>query len=237
MTKLASLKYKKFVWPHNPSDYHISFVKDVAEHKYVNVSGAEIEDFGIGARIFSGSGAFFGPLAHQTFSELATVFYERGAGKLIHPIWQPTMAVFTKLDVTEEPTPNYVAYSFEFIESRDIDVIKELTKTGSSSSGSGSGGKAKSVTHIVKSGESLSYIGTLYGIPWRQIATDNSKLIKNPNVLQIGWKLTINNPKKIPSKTSTIKRTNTTVSDKPPFSQLDYQRLYHKGDISGTSNN
>lgn len=230
--KLPSLQYKDYIWPHNPTTYSVQFVKDLAEHKYVNVSGAEIEDFGIGARIFSGSGAFFGLTAYSQFSILAKTFYEKGPGKLIHPVWMPTMAIFSKLSVKEEPLPYYVEYDFEFIESRDIDVIKELiqhkTNNNNNNNTNNQQSSGKSVTHTVKQGETLSYIGQLYGVPWRQIATDNTKLIKDPNSLQIGWKLVINNPKKIPSKNSTPSQSSgkrtiyrlgfpLTVDDKPNF--------------------
>jgi LysM repeat protein len=238
--QLAPLQFKDYTWPHNPSEYDVKFVKNIAEHQYINISGAEFEDFGVGARIFSGSGVFFGPDAYAQFGALAKVFYDKGPGKLIHPIWQPTLAVFSNLTVKQDPTPFYVEYTFEFMEHRDIDIIKEVTSTSSSpSSSSGSSSGSKSMTHIVKSGESLSYIASLYGLTWRQIANDNKKLVKDPNVLQVGWKLVINNPGKVPSskKKSTTKTTTSSgkpkpVDDKPQFSdpKLDeaYKRLLSK---------
>jgi hypothetical protein len=238
---LSPLKFKDYTWPHNPSLYDIKFARHMAEHDYIDISGAEFEDFGSAPRVFSGSGAFFGIDAYAQFGQLATVFYDKGPGKLIHPIWQPTMAMFSGLTVKQDPTPDYVEYTFEFTEHRDIDIIQEIKPTTGSSSGSTSSGStsnARKITHIVKSGESLSYIASLYGITWRQIANDNKSLIKNPQSLQVGWKLVINAPAKVPSKgkkkvqKSVPGKTPAPVNDKPHFGdpKLDeaYKRLTAK---------
>jgi len=46
----------------------------------------------------------------------------------------------------------------------------------------------------VKSGDSLSKIASKYGIAWKAIYEANKDIIKNPDLIQPGWKL------KIPSK-------------------------------------
>ena len=46
----------------------------------------------------------------------------------------------------------------------------------------------------VVSGDSLSKIGQRYGIPWKEIYEANRDQIKNPDLIQPGWKLKI--PKK-----------------------------------------
>lgn len=46
---------------------------------------------------------------------------------------------------------------------------------------------------VVK-GDSLSKIGQKFGIPWKEIYEANRNIIKNPDLIQPGWKLKI--PKK-----------------------------------------
>lgn len=46
----------------------------------------------------------------------------------------------------------------------------------------------------VKSGDSLSKIGQQFGVAWKDIYEANKDVIKNPDVIQPGWKLKI--PKK-----------------------------------------
>jgi len=56
---------------------------------------------------------------------------------------------------------------------------------------SGSGGSEE---YEVKSGDNLSKIGAQYGVTWKEIYEANKDIIKNPDLIQPGWKL------KIPSK-------------------------------------
>lgn len=48
--------------------------------------------------------------------------------------------------------------------------------------------------YTVVSGDSLSKIGKAHGVSWQSIFNANKDIIKNPDVIQPGWKL------KIPSK-------------------------------------
>ena len=45
-----------------------------------------------------GEGEFCGEDAYAQFGELANVFYEKGPGILIHPLWQTASAYFVELD-------------------------------------------------------------------------------------------------------------------------------------------
>jgi nucleoid-associated protein YgaU len=56
---------------------------------------------------------------------------------------------------------------------------------------SGTGGSEE---YEVKSGDNLSKIGAQYGVTWKEIYEANKDIIKNPDLIQPGWKL------KIPSK-------------------------------------
>lgn len=45
--------------------------------------------------------------------------------------------------------------------------------------------------YIVKSGDSLSKIGKAYGVSWEAIFEANRDIVKNPDLIQAGWKLKI----------------------------------------------
>ena len=45
--------------------------------------------------------------------------------------------------------------------------------------------------YTVKSGDSLSKIGKEYGVSWQDIFVANKDIIKNPDLIQPGWKLKI----------------------------------------------
>lgn len=48
--------------------------------------------------------------------------------------------------------------------------------------------------YVVQKGDSLSKIGQQFGLPWQDIYEANKDQIKNPDLIQPGWKLKI--PKK-----------------------------------------
>ena len=45
--------------------------------------------------------------------------------------------------------------------------------------------------YVVKSGDNLSKIGKHYGLEWKEIYEVNKDKIKNPDLIQPGWKLKI----------------------------------------------
>lgn len=53
------------------------------------------------------------------------------------------------------------------------------------------GGGSQEEEYEVVSGDTLSKIGQRYGVPWKQIYEANRDQIKNPDLIQPGWKLKI----------------------------------------------
>lgn len=45
----------------------------------------------------------------------------------------------------------------------------------------------------VKKGDTLSGIGKRFGVPWREIYEANRDRVKDPDMIQVGWKLRIPN--------------------------------------------
>ena len=112
---LNLMKYKNFVWPHNPSTIDISVVRDLKE---VNIPfvGTRFQDFGRKKRIVSGQGQFFGENCMAQFESLFLVFRQGGVGYLSLPGMNSFLAAFKELKLTESSMPNILSYSFEFWE-------------------------------------------------------------------------------------------------------------------------
>lgn len=112
---LSTMRYKGFIWPHNPRVYSISFERKAALRK-IPFGNYHIQDLGLTRRVMRGEGEFVGEDAYQQFKKLATVFYDNGPGTLIHPLWDTSSAWFMELSLEQEPRPDYVKYRFAFWE-------------------------------------------------------------------------------------------------------------------------
>ncbi len=72
---------------------------------------------------------------------------------------------------------------------RSGDLILNLAVAGGSSEPA-----SNQEEYTVIKGDSLSKIGEKYGVPWKEIYEANKDQVKNPDLIQPGWKL------KIPAK-------------------------------------
>ena len=84
MANLQPMRYKDYVWPHNPRSYQITYRRAVAVHK-VPYGHYTMENLGQSYRVMTGRGEFVGPQAYEEFKRLASVYYSGGAGILVHP--------------------------------------------------------------------------------------------------------------------------------------------------------
>lgn len=189
-----SIKFKNYTWPHNPTTFQMGYQKRIISHEYPDIDGAEVEELGSGARLITGSGAFFGKNAYRDFAMLVRLYYEKTPGILVHPKWSPMVVRFTKLQAKEEPLPDYVEYEFEFIEHKNIN-IKTAPKATTPSSGSNANNKNTSQKkYKVLKGDTLWDISKKFygkGSDWKKIANANKNIIKDPNLIQPGWVLII----------------------------------------------
>lgn len=137
---LTKIKYKDFTFPNNPEITSFKCDRSYIKHKYPNLSGNELEDFGANAIIVTGEGYFFGVGAYYDFKRLYTVFKKKGVGDFRHPIFTGiTRGLMTSLEGVVEPGGEAVKYTFEIVadttpqvkENIKKYVVKKTTKKGS----------------------------------------------------------------------------------------------------------
>lgn len=191
--QLTPMRYKDYIWPHNPATYSITYERQIAVHK-VPFGRHCMQDLGMGCRIMRGQGEFAGEGAYDEFKRLATVFYNGGPGLLIHPLWQISNAYFTGLKLEQEPLPDYVRYSFEFRERYD-GYSDGLTATGAGTISGGAasgdeGGTGQENLCTVVSGDTLWAIARRYDVALEDLLRINPG-IKNPNLIRVGDRVVI----------------------------------------------
>ncbi len=185
---LSPMRFKNFVWPHNPRTYTITFERKMALHK-IPFGRHYLQSLGQTRRVLRGTGEFVGEGAYDKFKELATVFYEETPGVLIHPVWVTTTAWFAALELRQEPKEDYVAYSFEFWEvvGGDETRLTAVSPSGGSGGGSQFGGE---VWYTVVKGDTLWGISRRYGVSLASVIALNPR-IKNPNLIFVGQKVRV----------------------------------------------
>lgn len=187
---LSPLKYKDYTWPCNPRTYSLRFEKNTVIHSYPYTNINEVDDLGNKPREISGEGEFVGEGAYDEFKKLASVFYKKGPGSLTHPIWQISQAIFNRLELEQEPTPNYVRYTFGFIEDTSENEVKEKKQVTQSKPKDESKPKPSTKSHIVKQGDTMWAIAKRNGISLNDLVDKNPQ-IKNPNLIYPGNKINL----------------------------------------------
>ena len=184
---LSPMRYKNYIWPHNPRVYSIDYGKKLVAHK-IPYGLYRLQNLGRTNRIMAGEGEFVGENAYSQFGMLANVFYEDTPGLLVHPLWQVSNAYFVSLRLEQEPRPDYVRYSFVFWEdySQAGDLVLRVTGSGGTE-GSTSGSTPSSAPqyHRVVKGDTLWALAKTYGLTLSELIALNPQ-IKNPNLIYVG---------------------------------------------------
>lgn len=187
---LTPMRYKSYVWPHNPRVYSIDFRRTMAAHK-LPFGRYQLQDLGMEQRIMEGEGEFTGEGAYAEFQRLACLFYEGGTGLLVHPLWQAADAYFVSLRLEQVPRPDYVRYSFAFWEevgqysglvTRAAPGAGSTPEEGGTASGQRTDGAA---FHRVVKGDTLWALSRRYGLTLPELIALNPQ-IKNPNLIRVG---------------------------------------------------
>ena len=187
--ELSPMRYKGYVWPHNPEKYEISFARKVAVHK-VPFGEYRMQDLGLSYRVMEGEGAFAGAGAYDEFKKLATVFYEGGAGTLVHPVWQTAQAYFVALTLVQEPLRDYVRYRFTFWEDCAADDTAVVTYPAAATAvtATAAAPAAEAAYHTVVQGDTLWAIAQRCGVSLSALLAVNPQ-IRNPNLIVVGEKV------------------------------------------------
>ena len=181
---LTPMRYKDYIWPHNPATYSITYERQVAVHK-VPFGRYAMQDLGQSCRVIRGQGEFAGEGAYDAFKQLASVFYSKGPGLLVHPLWQAANAYFVSLRVEQAPRPDYVRYSFAFWEDYGLyDGLAVRTGERALTAGAEAPG-GQTARHRVVKGDTLWTLAGRYGVTPAELVALNPQ-IKNPNLIQVG---------------------------------------------------
>ena len=130
---LTPMRFKDYVWPHNPRVYSMDYERKMAVSK-LPFGRYVLQDLGQTNRIMAGEGEFVGEGAYEQFGKLANAFYDPGPGRLIHPVWQMARAHFVSLRLEQEPRSDYVRYSFVFWEDgEEQGKVKRVSSSGGQS--------------------------------------------------------------------------------------------------------
>lgn len=188
--RLTPMRYKDYTWPHNPEAYTVERRRRLAVHQ-IPYGRCVIQDLGGEYRVLKGEGVFAGEGAYEQFQQLVEVFRESGAGLLVHPVWQTERAWFTSLQVTEEPLPDYVRYSFEFWEDWDgyNGGLTEIDAEDGNAQDDQTVGRSQAerdrAVYTVRKGDTLWGIAKRYGVTLTALIAANPQ-IKNPNLIYPG---------------------------------------------------
>ena len=176
------MRFKDYVWPHNPRVYEIEYRRDVVSHR-VPFGTYILQNMGREHRVLRGEGEFAGPGAYAEFKRLATVFYDTTPGVLVHPLWDTAKAYFVALRLRQEPEENYVAYSFEFWECFDgygaaITPGPAPVAEAEEAKPAGTGGEGPPVVVVYEL--TLLQVAAQYGVPIADLLAMNQN-VRNVN--------------------------------------------------------
>ena len=186
---LTPMRYKGYTWPHNPRVYSIDYRRTMAVNQ-APFSGYQLQDLGLAHRVMEGEGEFTGAGAYAEFQRLACVFYEKGPGLLIHPLWQAANTYFVALRLEQAPRPDYVRYSFAFWEESGTYSGLAVQETGQESGESAAQSSSGAAYHTVTAGETLWELARRYGRTVPELVALNPQ-IKNPNLIRVGQEVRV----------------------------------------------
>ena len=122
------------------------------------------------------------------------MFYERGPGLLVHPLWQAANTYFVSLRLEQAPRPDYLRYSFSFWEengasgalaTRSVEAVRRESLPESVLAEAPPKPAAQASYHRVVKGDTLWTLSRRYGLSLTALVALNPQ-IKNPNLIRVG---------------------------------------------------
>ena len=183
---LARIKYKSFKFPNNPETTSMKCDRSYIKHKYPELAGNELEDFGVNACIISGSGVFFGKDAYENAKKLYNEYKKKGVGTVKHPIYSwVTRGLMTNLELTNEPEVNTIHYTFEIIADTKPNVKENIRKYAvkevKNKSSSKKKKKSYKVGDIVNFHGGTHYVSSYKGAKGYKARAGKAKITLGPN--------------------------------------------------------
>lgn len=170
----ATMKFKDYEWPYNPTELKIELQKNLNQLSLPFV-GTIIQNLNCDRKIISGSGEFFGDDCFKKYNELFLVYKENESGYLSIPDVGTFLVEFKKLNMKCSPGPKSVAYYFEFWETAKIQTTNEALNA---------------TYHIVKDGETIFDIAKMYSKTTAELFKLNPN-IKRPDDIKPGDRVTL----------------------------------------------
>ena len=185
--KLAPMRFQDYVWPYNPEQCRCVWERKAVKRK-LPFGGFQVQDLGLGGRVFRGEGCFAGDGAYEEFRRLEAVFRRGGTGLLSHPQWGTATAVFVALELREEPLPDYVRYRFEFWEAGEAE--SGFRRVAAAGGNGGTAPRSQAVYHTVRRGDTLWAIARGRGMSLSALLALNPQ-IRNPNRIYPGERVRV----------------------------------------------
>lgn len=123
----GKMSFGDFVFPVNPGMIKISHKRTAAVQKVPNENDI-VCDMGIGGRVITGEGEFFGDDCEEQFGKLKKIFEKGGAGILYIPSQEPIFAIFKELEFRADDIEGVIKYSFVFVESYENRTVKKFRR-------------------------------------------------------------------------------------------------------------
>lgn len=180
---LNKIKYKDFTFPNNPETTGFKCDRSYIKHKYPNLAGNELEDFGINAIVITGSGYFFGDKAYDSFHKLYQEFKKDGVGGFSHPIFtEVTRGLMVSLESSVEPQSNAIKYTFEVIADTEPKIAENVSSyVTSTPASSGNTSKTFKVGDIVNFKGGMYYSNSYAGAKGYKTTAGKAKITLGPD--------------------------------------------------------
>jgi nucleoid-associated protein YgaU len=120
----------------------------------------------------------------EKYSEVIRTANSQGATNLQVREQNNVLYIDGAVGSTEAKDAIWAAYEKIDPEFRTADVVMNITVSGGAVAQNG-------IEYTVVGGDTLSKIAAKHGTTWQKIHESNKDIIKNPDVIQVGWKLKI----------------------------------------------